>query len=61
MLNEEKNARETIEHIVQNIDFMKKSILAKAFRGELGTNHPEEESSVKLLEEILNHSINVSK
>jgi type I restriction enzyme S subunit len=32
---------------------MKKSILAKAFRGELGTNNPEEESSIELLKDIL--------
>ena len=32
---------------------MKKSILAKAFRGELGTNNPEEESSSELLKSII--------
>ena len=57
----EYQAYETANFLVGQIDLMKKSILAKAFRGELGTNHPEEESSVKLLEEILNNNINVSK
>ncbi len=33
---------------------IKKAILAKAFRGELGTNDPNEESSLELLKEILN-------
>ena len=32
---------------------MKKSILAKVFRGELGTNNPDEESAVELLKSIL--------
>ena len=32
---------------------MKKSILARAFRGELGTNDPSEESAVELLKEII--------
>ena len=33
--------------------FIKKAILAKAFRGELGTNNPDEESAENLLKEIL--------
>ena len=32
---------------------MKKSILAKAFRGELGTNNPTEDSALNLLKEVL--------
>jgi type I restriction enzyme S subunit len=32
---------------------MKKSILSKAFRGELGTNNPEEESSIELIKSLL--------
>lgn len=32
---------------------MKKSILARAFRGELGTNDPSEESAVELLKQII--------
>ena len=35
------------------IDMMKKSILARAFRGELGTNNPDEESAIELLKTIL--------
>jgi type I restriction enzyme S subunit len=31
---------------------MKKAILARAFRGELGTNDPNEESVEKLLADI---------
>ena len=37
----------------QNIDMIKKSILAKAFRGELGTNDSSEESSIELLKAIM--------
>ena len=32
---------------------MKKAILARAFRGELGTNDPTEESAVELLKSVL--------
>lgn len=38
---------------LEQIELLKKSILAKAFRGELGTNDPQEESAEKLLAEIL--------
>lgn len=38
---------------LQNIDMIKKSILAKAFRGELGTNDSSEESSIELLKAIM--------
>lgn len=41
------------EQVIEQIELMKKSILAKAFRGELGTNNPEEESSIALLKEML--------
>ncbi len=36
---------------------MKKAILAKDFRGELGTNDPQEESDVDLLKEVLKEKI----
>ena len=38
---------------IEVIDTMKKSILAKAFRGELGTNNPNEDSALNLLKEVL--------
>lgn len=38
---------------IEVIDTMKKSILAKAFRGELGTNNPTEYSALNLLKEVL--------
>ena len=39
--------------IIGKIDLMKKAILARAFRGELGTNNPAEESAMGLLKEVL--------
>ena len=48
--NKEKEAAETV---IDQIDAMKKAILARAFRGELGTNDPEEESAVEMLKQIL--------
>ena len=38
---------------IEVIDTMKKSILAKAFRGELGTNNPTEDSALNILKEVL--------
>ena len=35
------------------IDAMKKSILARAFRGELGTNDPADESAVEILKRVI--------
>lgn len=37
---------------------MKKTILARAFRGELGTNNPNEESALGLLREVLSGDLN---
>lgn len=45
----EQQAKEAAEAVLDQIDLMKKSILARAFRGELGTNDPNEESAVELL------------
>ena len=41
------------EDVIDKIEIMKKSILAKAFRGKLGTNNPNEESAIELLKSIL--------
>ncbi|MDD3325296.1 MAG: restriction endonuclease subunit S [Sulfurospirillaceae bacterium] len=49
----EQTMKENAEESIELINMMRKSILAKAFRGELGTNNPEETSSVELLKEIL--------
>ena len=49
----EQSAKEAAEAVLDQIDLMKKSILARAFRGELGTNDPSEESAVELLKQII--------
>lgn len=48
----EESAKELTD-IIEKIDMMKKTILASAFRGELGTNNPKEKSAKELLKEIL--------
>ncbi len=48
-----QQAKEAAEAVLAQIDAMKKAILARAFRGELGTNDPEEESMGELLRAIL--------
>ena len=52
-LNKEKSICKSCEVSLAAIEAMKKAILAKAFRGELGTNNPAEKSSKELLREII--------
>lgn len=56
LLEKEQRAKELFDTI-EKIDLMKKAILAKAFRGELGTNDPKEENAVELLKEVLKEKI----
>lgn len=49
LLSKEQQAKEAAEAVLDQSDLMKKSILARAFRGEMGTNDPSEESAVGLL------------
>lgn len=53
LLEKEQWAKESAEAALDQIDLMKKSILARAFRGELGTNDPSEESAVELLKRTI--------
>lgn len=53
LLSKEQQAKEAAEAVLDQIDLMKKSILACAFRGELGTNDPSEESAVELLKQLI--------
>ena len=53
LIEKEKQVRETAEVVIDQIDIMKKAILTRAFRGELGTNDPSEESAVELLKQII--------
>lgn len=52
LLSKEQQAKEAAEIVLDQIELMKKSILARAFRGELGTNDPTEESAVELLKKV---------
>lgn len=51
LFDKEQQTKEAAEVVLDQIDLMKKSILARAFRGELGTNDPSEESAVELLKQ----------
>lgn len=53
LLSKEQQSKEAAEAVLDQIDLMKKSILARAFRGELGTNDPSEESAVELLKRTI--------
>lgn len=53
LLAKEQQAKEAAEGVLEQIDLIKKAILARAFRGELGTNDPSEESAVELLKQVL--------
>lgn len=52
LLAKEQQAKEAAEGVLEQIDLIKKAILARAFRGELGTNGPTEESAVELLKAL---------
>jgi len=53
LLSKDQKAKEAAKQAIEQIDTMKKSILTRAFRGELGTNDPNDESSVELLKKTL--------
>lgn len=53
----EQQAKEACETVLEQIDLIKKSILARAFRGELGTNDPAEESALELIKQTLSETI----
>lgn len=53
LLARERVARQATEQALASIDLMKKSILARAFRGELGTNKASEASALELLKQVL--------
>lgn len=53
LFEKENETKQLVESVLNNVSLLKKSILAKAFRGELETNNPKEESSIELLKKIL--------
>ncbi|MDA8222647.1 MAG: restriction endonuclease subunit S [Desulfitobacterium hafniense] len=56
LLENEQKAKELYD-VIESIDLMKKSLLARAFRGELSTNNPNEESTLELLKEVLRERV----
>ncbi len=56
ILEKEDKSKELIDTL-EKIDEMKKSILARAFRGELGTSDPADEPAAELLKRILENKI----
>lgn len=53
LLARERAAQQATEQALVSIDLMKKSILARAFRGELSTNKASEASALELLKQVL--------
>lgn len=53
LLARERAAQQAADQALASIDLMKKSILARAFRGELGTNKASEASALELLRQVL--------
>ena len=53
LLARECAAQQAAEQALASIELMKKSILARAFRGELGTNKASKASALELLKQVL--------
>ncbi len=49
----EERLQQAVEQALASIDLMKKSILARAFRGKLGTNKASEANALELLRQVL--------
>ena len=52
LLAKEQKAHSIAQNALAKIDLIKKSILVRAFRGQLATNNPADEPAVKLLERV---------
>lgn len=52
LLKAEEEAKDLLD-LEDQIDILEKTILSKAFRGELGTNDPNDEPAIELLKKIL--------
>lgn len=53
LIKKELDVKDITSNMIENIAELKKSILVKAFRGELGTNVSLEESSIELLKKTI--------
>lgn len=56
IMTKEQQAKEAAEAVLSQIDTMKKAILTRAFRGELGSNDPVEEWAGEMLKHICQSS-----
>ena len=53
LLAKEQQAHNIAQNALAKIDLIKKSILARAFRGQLATNNPADEPAIELLKRVL--------
>ena len=53
LLAKEQQAYSIAQNALAQIDLIKKSILARAFRGQLATNNPADEPAIELLKRVL--------
>ena len=53
LLSKLDNEKEKVLEVEEKLNLLKQSILNKAFRGELGTNDPNDEHAIELLKEVL--------
>ena len=53
LLSNLENEQELVLEVEEKLNLLKQSILNKAFRGELGTNDPNDEHAIELLKEVL--------
>ena len=53
LLAKEQQAYSIAQNAIAQIDIIKKSILARAFRGQLATNNPADEPAIELLKKVL--------
>ena len=53
LIKKELDVKDITSNMIENIAELKKSILAKAFRGELGTNVSSEENSIELIKKMI--------
>ena len=53
LLAKEQQAQQLAQNALAKIDLIKKSILARAFHGQLATNNPADEPAIELLKRVL--------
>ncbi|MCZ0756825.1 hypothetical protein M4I42_14935, partial [Anoxybacillus sp. J5B_2022] len=53
LLEKLEKEKQFILAVEDKLDLLKQSILSQAFRGELGTNDPNDEHAIELLKEVL--------